>query len=93
MFNRASSGQSQGCGSALCRNPHQQCDNPRVTACNRIDDAIEAKNSQQFNKAFGELTGGCNECHQSMERPFIVMELPTDQPFGNQAVRGDRATR
>jgi hypothetical protein len=49
-----------------------------------LDDAIEAKNSQKFAGAFAELTGGCNECHQSMERPFIVMRVPTDQPFSNQ---------
>jgi hypothetical protein len=49
-----------------------------------VDDAIGAKDSRQFAKAFGELTGGCNACHQSMERPFIVMKQPSDQPFGNQ---------
>jgi len=51
---------------------------------NAIDDAIEAKNNQQFSKAFAQLTGGCNECHQSLERPFIVMKQPSDKPFGNQ---------
>ncbi len=56
-----------------------------------IDDAIEAKDSQHFTKAFSELTNGCNECHQSLGRPFIVMKQPSDQPFGNQqfAPRGD----
>jgi len=57
-----------------------------------IDDAIEAKDSPRFTKAFGELTAGCNECHQSMGRPFIVMKQPSDQPFGNQqfAPKGER---
>jgi hypothetical protein len=56
-----------------------------------LDDAIEAKSSQKFNRAFVELTGGCNECHQSMERPFIVMGVPTDQPFSNQVFATPRA--
>ena len=49
-----------------------------------IADAIEAKDSRRFAKAVGELTDGCNACHQSMERGFIVMRVPTDQPFANQ---------
>jgi hypothetical protein len=49
-----------------------------------VNDAIEAKDSQRFSKAFGDLTGGCNQCHQSMERSFIVMKQPSDQPFGDQ---------
>jgi hypothetical protein len=47
-------------------------------------DAIAAKDSQRFVKAYGELTGGCNACHQSMERSFIAIRTPTDQPFGDQ---------
>jgi hypothetical protein len=34
--------------------------------------------------AVGELTGGCNQCRQSMGRAFIVMKQPTDQRFGDQ---------
>jgi hypothetical protein len=49
-----------------------------------LTDAIEAKDSGKFAKAFGELTDGCNACHQSMGRGFIVMRVPTEQPFGNQ---------
>jgi hypothetical protein len=49
-----------------------------------VSDAIDAKDGQRFSKAFGELTGGCNQCHQSMERSFIVMKQPSDQPFGDQ---------
>jgi hypothetical protein len=49
-----------------------------------LADAIEAKDSGKFAKAFGELTDGCNACHQSMGRGFIVMRVPTEQPFSNQ---------
>ncbi len=57
-----------------------------------IDDAIGARNSQRFTQTFGELTGGCNECHQSLGRSFIVMKQPSDQPFGDQqfSPKGER---
>jgi hypothetical protein len=49
-----------------------------------VADAIEAKDSRRFVKAVGEFTDGCNACHQSIERGFIVMRVPTEQPFSNQ---------
>jgi hypothetical protein len=49
-----------------------------------IADAIAAKDGQRFAKAYGELTAGCNACHQSMGRSFIAIRTPTDQPFGDQ---------
>ena len=47
-----------------------------------VSDAIEAKDNRRFAKAYGELTGGCNACHQSMERSFIAIRTPADQSFG-----------
>src|SRR5450756_973681 len=38
-----------------------------------IADAIEAKDSRRFAKSVGEITDGCNACHQSMGRGYIVM--------------------
>jgi len=49
-----------------------------------VADAIAAKNSKRFAKTVGELTEGCNGCHKSMERGFIVMRLPKASPFSNQ---------
>ncbi len=49
-----------------------------------VSDAIDAKDSRRFAKAFGELTDGCNSCHRSMQRAFIVMRQPAEGPFGNQ---------
>jgi hypothetical protein len=46
--------------------------------------AIEARDSRRFAKAVGELTDGCNACHQSIARGFIVIRVPTEQPFANQ---------
>jgi hypothetical protein len=49
-----------------------------------IADAIEAKDSRRFAKAVSEFTNGCNACHQSIGRGFIVMRVPTESPFSNQ---------
>ena len=49
-----------------------------------VEDAIKAKDARRFTTTVTELTEGCNSCHQSMNRSFIVIRLPTEQPFGNQ---------
>jgi hypothetical protein len=49
-----------------------------------VTDAIEAKDVQRFTRAVGQLTDGCNSCHQSMERGFIAIQAPTVSPFSNQ---------
>jgi hypothetical protein len=50
-----------------------------------IESAIAARNGAAFGKAFGALTTGCNSCHQSTGRGFIVMTVPTASQFGNQS--------
>jgi hypothetical protein len=50
-----------------------------------MSDAIDAKDSRKFAKGLGELTEGCNACHRSLKRSFVVMKVPSDQkPFANQ---------
>jgi hypothetical protein len=50
-----------------------------------VADAIAARDSRKFAKAVAEMTEGCNACHRSMNRSFVVMKVPTDQaPYGNQ---------
>jgi hypothetical protein len=49
-----------------------------------LSDAIKAKDQRKFMAAFGQLTSGCNACHQTMDRKFIVIARPTGQPFTNQ---------
>ena len=52
-----------------------------------ILDAASAKNARNFADGMRELTDGCNACHRSMGRGFVVVQVPTDrqQPiFGNQ---------
>jgi hypothetical protein len=50
-----------------------------------MESAIAARDGAAFRKAFGDLTTGCNSCHQSTGRGFIVMTVPTASPFGNQS--------
>jgi hypothetical protein len=50
-----------------------------------VGDAIAAKDGHKFARAMAEVTEGCNACHRSMNRSFVVMKVPSDQiPFGNQ---------
>lgn len=49
--------------------------------------AVGARDTKRFAKAVGELTDGCNACHQSMGLSYIVMQVPTVSPFSNQLFR------
>lgn len=49
-----------------------------------VNDAIEAKDSKKFTKTYGDLTSGCNGCHQSIGRGFIVIRVPDVSPFSDQ---------
>ncbi|RTL50673.1 MAG: hypothetical protein EKK40_11165 [Bradyrhizobiaceae bacterium] len=51
----------------------------------QIDEAIKAKDSKEFARAFGDLTVACNSCHQAIGRGFIVVQVPTSSPFSNQS--------
>jgi hypothetical protein len=55
-----------------------------ATPIRSIAEAIKAKNVRKFTDALGQFTDGCNACHQTMGRKFIVIGLPTEQPFTNQ---------
>jgi hypothetical protein len=49
-----------------------------------VADAIDAKDGRKFAKAYNDLTNGCNSCHQSIGRGYIVMRVPDASPFGDQ---------
>jgi hypothetical protein len=49
-----------------------------------IADALAAGDSRAFAASMRKLTDGCNACHASMDRGYVVMTLPTDQPPANQ---------
>lgn len=45
-------------------------------ALKAIDAAIAAGDSKQFERAYSELTSGCNACHGYTEHPFLVIRVP-----------------
>ena len=55
--------------------------------------AIEAKDAGAFAKGFRALTDSCNMCHQAIGRGFIVVQVPTTQPFSNQSFAPPKTPR
>jgi len=49
-----------------------------------LDRAIQAKDGNQFNAAYGRPTASCNACHQSYDRTVIVITPPTEAAFPDQ---------
>ena len=49
--------------------------------------AIQAKDGNQFNVAYGHLTSACNTCHRSYGRAEIVIQPPTVPEFSDQDFR------
>ena len=52
-----------------------------------LDQAIKAKDVNQFIAAYGQLTTSCNSCHQSYDRAVIVIQPPTVAAFPDQDFR------
>lgn len=53
-------------------------------AMQALQKAVADKNRQAFDTAFDQLSAGCNSCHRSLDRKFIVIQRPTLQPYSNQ---------
>ena len=49
--------------------------------------AIQAKDGNQFNAAYGQLKAACNTCHRSYDRAEIVIQSPTVMEFSDQDFR------
>jgi hypothetical protein len=52
--------------------------------------AIQSKDTAAFAKAYGDLTSGCNACHQGTNHGVVVIRVPThssdsDQDFAKAA--------
>ena len=50
----------------------------------QLGNAVEAKDSKQFAKAFDELTAACNQCHTAANFGFNVVTRPAANPYSNQ---------
>jgi hypothetical protein len=49
-----------------------------------LDTAVKAKDKQAFTKAYGELTDGCNGCHQATDHAMVVIKVPAATAFADQ---------
>ena len=50
-----------------------------------VGKAVAAKDRVRFAAAYDKLTAACNTCHQSANRPFIVIQRPSGSAFPNQS--------
>lgn len=62
-------------------------------AADDLDDAIKAKDSVKFAKAFGKLTAACNSCHEATGFGFIRIREPRlspieTSPFSDESFSG-----
>ena len=46
--------------------------------------AIQAKDGNEFNVAYGQLPTACNACHRSYDRAEIVIQSPALPEFSDQ---------
>jgi hypothetical protein len=56
-----------------------------TTPIGEVESAIKARDRARFVAAYDKLTAACNTCHQSANRPFIVIQRPTASAFPNQS--------
>jgi hypothetical protein len=50
-----------------------------------VEAAIKSRDRTRFGSTFDKLTAACNTCHQSSNRPFIVIQRPASSAFPNQS--------
>jgi hypothetical protein len=53
-----------------------------------VEQAINAKDADQFKAAYAGLTTTCNACHLSQDHPFVVIRVPGTNPYPDQDFRG-----
>jgi hypothetical protein len=46
--------------------------------------AIKAADAARFATAYGQLTDGCNACHQAANRGFVAIQPPQASPYPDQ---------
>lgn len=52
-----------------------------------LEQAIKAANSQQFDRAYSQLTLTCNTCHRALNHAAIVIKVPESTGFPDQDFR------
>ncbi len=49
-----------------------------------LETAIKQKDRAAFEQAYGDLTTGCNQCHQATNHSMVVIKVPSGGPFPDQ---------
>jgi hypothetical protein len=49
-----------------------------------LDFAIKAGEPRQFAESYDKVTLGCNNCHATMDHPYVVIKTPDASNFPNQ---------
>jgi hypothetical protein len=52
-----------------------------------VDAAVKSADLAQFNRAYGEMTTACNDCHKTMEHAFLVIKVPESGNYPDQEFR------
>ena len=52
-----------------------------------VSKAIADRDAAQFAAAYGQLTAGCNACHQAANVGLVVIKVPDASSFPNQDFR------
>ena len=52
-----------------------------------LDFAIKAGEPRQFTESYAKLTQACNNCHTTMDHPFVVIKSPDASSWPNQDFR------
>ena len=50
----------------------------------QVKEAINQKNTTDFNSSFQQLTADCNQCHQQTDFSYNKVRIPETSPFTNQ---------
>jgi hypothetical protein len=53
-------------------------------ALDALKKAVDGKDRAAFERAYDELTTGCNNCHQAMNFGFNRVQRPASNPYPNQ---------
>ncbi|WP_244562124.1 cytochrome c [Bradyrhizobium lablabi] len=46
--------------------------------------AIQSKDDAGFDKAYADLTDGCNSCHQALNHGVVVIRIPREASTSDQ---------
>lgn len=53
-------------------------------ALSALQQAAKAKDGQNLERSFADLTTACNGCHQAVGKGFILIKAPGSSPFSDQ---------